>query len=171
MCNQAETQAENQADIMADIDPRRFIPEGKDFHYDEFPFYWLVRLHALYTLELERVLKRLKTGIPQRRVLIVLRQHGVVSISTLAMHVVIKPSTLTRILQRMREAGLIEMRTNAEDARVTDVLITAEGEALAVRIEEATHRIFVRGYRGLDAGELEHLMKTLRHMFENLSEH
>ncbi|MGE4452418.1 MarR family winged helix-turn-helix transcriptional regulator [Castellaniella sp.] len=156
---------------MADNDPRRFIPEGEGFHYDEFPFYWLVRLHALYTLELEKVLKRLNTGIPQRRVLIVLRQHGVVSVSTLAMHVVIKPSTLTRILQRMREAGLIEMRTNAEDARVTDVLITPEGVDLAARIEEATRRIFVRSYRDLDAVELERLMKVLRHMFVNLSEH
>ncbi|WP_322994426.1 MarR family winged helix-turn-helix transcriptional regulator [Castellaniella sp.] len=156
---------------MAGIDPQHFIPEGKDFHYDEFPFYWLVRLHALYTLELERVLKRLKTGIPQRRVLIVLRQHGIVSVSTLAMHVVIKPSTLTRILQRMREAGLIEMRTNAEDARVTDVVITPDGEALAVQIEQATHRIFVRGYQGLTAEELEQLMETLKHMFANLSEH
>ncbi|MHA3904695.1 MarR family winged helix-turn-helix transcriptional regulator [Castellaniella sp. WN] len=156
---------------MVDDDPRRFIPEGGDFHYDEFPFYWLVRVHALYTLELEKVLKRLKTGIPQRRVLIVLRRHGVVSVSMLAMHVVIKPSTLTRILQRMREAGLIEMRTNSEDARVTDVLITPQGEDLAARIEEATRGIFVRGYRGLDAGELERLMTVLRRMFVNLSEH
>ncbi len=71
----------------------------------------------------------------------------------------------------MREAGLIEMRTNAEDARVTDVLITADGEALAARIEEATRKIFVRGYRGLSADELERLMETLRHMVANLSEH
>ncbi|MBV2182205.1 MAG: MarR family winged helix-turn-helix transcriptional regulator [Castellaniella sp.] len=156
---------------MAGTDPQRFIPEGTDFHYDEFPFYWLVRLHALYTLELERVLKRLRTGIPQRRVLIILRRHGIVSVSTLATHVIIKPSTLTRVLQRMREAGLIEMRTNAEDARVTDVLITADGEALAARIEEATRKIFVRGYRGLSADELERLMETLRHMVANLSEH
>lgn len=156
---------------MADSDPQRFIPEGRNFHYDEFPFYWLVRLHALYTLELERVLKRLKTGIPQRRVLIVLRQHGIVSVSVLAMHVVIKPSTLSRILQRMREAGLIEMRTNEEDARVTDVLITPAGEELAARIEDATHKIFVRGYQGLDPDELDRLMKMLKRMFTNLSDH
>lgn len=156
---------------MAGTEPQRFIPEGTDFHYDEFPFYWLVRLHALYTQELERVLKRLNTDIPQRRVLLILRRHGIVSVSTVAAHVFIKPSTLTRILQRMREEGLVEMRTNAEDGRVIDVLITAEGEALAARIEEATRRIFVRGYQGLSADELERFMETLRHMAANLSEH
>ncbi len=156
---------------MAGTEPQRFIPEGTDFHYDEFPFYWLVRLHALYTQEMERVLKRLNTDIPQRRVLLILRRHGIVSGATVAAHVFIKPSTLTRILQRMREEGLVEMRTNAEDGRVIDVLITAEGEALAARIEEATRRIFVRGYQGLSADELERLMETLRHMAANLSEH
>lgn len=152
-------------------DSRHFIPEGKDFRYDEFPFYWLVHLHAVYTLELERVLKRLGTDIPQRRVLLMLRQHGVVNVSTLATHVVIKPSTLTRIVQRMRDAGLIDMRTNAQDGRMTDVFITAEGEALAVRIEDATRRIFERGYQGLSAQELDKLIATLKRMFTNLTEH
>src|SRR5690606_37222194 len=108
---------------------------------------------------------------PQRRVLLMLRQHGVVNVSTLATHVVIKPSTLTRIVQRMRDAGLIDMRTNAQDGRMTDVLITAEGEALAVRIEDATRRIFERGYQGLSAQELDKLIATLKRMFTNLTEH
>jgi len=171
VCNQAETQAENQADIMADIDPRRFIPEGKDFRHEEVPFYWLVHLHAVYTRELERVLKRLGTDIPQRRVLLMLRQHGIVNVSTLSSHVVIKPSTLTRIVQRMRDAGLIDMRTNAQDARMTDVLITAEGEALALRIEAATRRIFERSYQGLDVDDIGALIATLRRMVTNLTEH
>jgi DNA-binding MarR family transcriptional regulator len=152
-------------------DPRHFIPEGKDFRHEEFPFYWLVHLHAVYTRELERVLKRLGTDIPQRRVLLMLRQHGIVNVSTLSSHVVIKPSTLTRIVQRMRDAGLIDMRTNAQDARMTDVLITAEGEALALRIEAATRRIFERSYQGLDVDDIGALIATLRRMVTNLTEH
>ena len=107
----------------------RFLPEHEDFSYEEFPFYWLARVHAIYSQEMEKVLKKLGTDIPTRRVLLMLRLHGTVSVSELATHAIIKLSTLTRIVQRMREEGLVETRTNADDARITDVLVTPKGHA------------------------------------------
>ena len=85
-------------------------PEHEEFSYEEFPFYWLARVHAIYSLEMEKVLKKLGTDIPTRRVLLMLRLHGTVSVSELANHAIIKLSTLTRIVQRMREEGLVETR-------------------------------------------------------------
>jgi DNA-binding MarR family transcriptional regulator len=148
----------------------RFLPEHEDFSYEEFPFYWLARVHAIYSLEMEKVLKKLGTDIPTRRVLLMLRLHGTVSVSELATHAIIKLSTLTRIVQRMRDEGLVETRTNADDARITDVLVTPKGEELTDRIQDATKKIYVKGYTNLTDTQLAKLTQTLQVMFHNFSD-
>lgn len=148
----------------------RFLPSSKKFRYEEFPFYWLARTHAIYEQEVERVLKKLGTDIPTRRVLMMLRLHGTVSVSELATHGIIKLSTVTRIVQRMRDEGLVETRTNQLDARITDVVMTSKGNDLMDRIQEATNKIYVKGYQGLSDAQLEKLMQTLKVMFHNFDD-
>lgn len=148
----------------------RFLPDSEAFRYEDFPFYWLARVHGIYALEMERVLKKLGTDIPTRRVLMMLRLHGTVSVSELATHAIIKLSTLTRIIQRMRDEGLVETRTNAEDARITDVHITPKGEELADRIQQATKKIFVKGYQGLTEAQLVKLTEILQVIFHNFAD-
>lgn len=141
-----------------------------EFSQEEFPFYWLAHAHAIYVVEMERVLKKLGTDMPTRRVLLMLRLRGTASVSDLSRHTIIKMSTLTRIVQRMRDEGLVETRTNHEDARVTDVLITARGEELAARIEQATQKVFARGYEGMSAAERKSLMQSLQKIFHNFAD-
>ena len=148
----------------------RFLPDSESFRYEDFPFYWLARVHATYALEMERVLKKLGTDIPTRRVLMMLRLHGTVSVSELSTHSVIKLSTLTRIIQRMREEALVETRTNAEDARITDVSITPKGEELADRIQQATRKVFAKGYQGLTEAQLAKFTETLQVIFKNFTD-
>lgn len=143
----------------------------EDFRFEEFPFYWLARAHAVYVVEMEKVLKKIGTDMPTRRVLLVLRLKGTASISDLAQHTITKLSTLTRIVQRMRNEGLVETRVNAQDARVTDVLITPKGEALAEHIEQATRKVFVRGYQGLSSEEVKGLIQSLQKIFRNFTDH
>ncbi|KAI5913702.1 MarR family winged helix-turn-helix transcriptional regulator [Thauera sp. 2A1] len=148
----------------------RFLPDSESFRYEDFPFYWLARVHATYALEMERVLKKLGTDIPTRRVLMMLRLHGTVSVSELSTHSVIKLSTLTRIIQRMREEALVETRTNDEDARITDVSITPKGEELADRIQQATRKVFAKGYQGLTEAQLAKFTETLQVIFKNFTD-
>ena len=70
----------------------------------------------------------------------------------------------------MREEGLVETRTNADDARITDVLVTPKGEALTDRIPEATKKIYVKGYTNLTDTQLAKLTQTLQVMFHNFSD-
>ncbi len=146
------------------------LPGDTGFVTEEFPFYWLARFHALYESEVEKVLKKLHTDLPGRRVLLLLRMHGTMSVSELATHAVFKLSTMTRVVQRMRVEGLVHTHTNKEDARVTDVSITPTGTELAARIDLATRKIFVACYAGLSPTQLERFSQTLRAMFRNLSE-
>ncbi|MBN8442363.1 MAG: winged helix-turn-helix transcriptional regulator [Thauera sp.] len=148
----------------------RFLPDSEAFRYEDFPFYWLARVHGIYALEMERVLKKLGTDIPTRRVLMMLRLHGTVSVSELSTHAIIKLSTLTRIIQRMRDEGLVETRTNAEDARITDVIMTPKGEELGDRIQQATKKIFVKGYQGLTEAQLIKFTETLQVIFHNFAD-
>lgn len=148
----------------------RFLPDGGDFRYEEFPFYWLARVNGVYALEMERVLKKLGTDLPTRRVLMMLRLHGTASVSELSSHAIIKLSTLTRIIQRMRDEGLVDTRTNEEDARITDVSITPKGEELADRIQQATRKVFVKGYQGLTEAQLVKLTQMLQVMFHNFAD-
>ena len=56
----------------------------------------------------------------------------------------VEPSTATRAVQRLVNAGLAERRTNADDGRVVQVAITAAG--LAAHQEVAGRRVELLGF-------------------------
>ena len=158
---------------MSAVSPKkmsRFQPGSDDFSYEDFPFYWIALVHLTYTQKLERILKKLGTDIPTRRVLLMLDRHGTLSISDLATHVITKPSTMVRIVYRMRDEGVISTATNAEDARVTDVTITPEGEVLLDKIHQMSARIFQDVYQGLTEAQIERLNSTLAVISRNLAD-
>ena len=148
----------------------RFLPGSEEFSYSDFPFYWLARVHLIYSQKMERILKRLGTDIPARRVLLMLKLHGTLSVSDLSTHAIIKLPTMTRIVHRMRADGLLETRTNALDARITDVSITPAGDALVERIQQATGKLFQVAYQGLTETQIKKLNATLEVMFNNFSD-
>ena len=148
----------------------RFMPGSREFSYEDFPFYWIARVHLTYTQKLERILKRLGTDNPTRCVLLMLNRHGTLSISDLALHSVIKSPTMVRIVQRMRKEGLVETATNAEDARITDVALTAAGSELLNRIHAASARIFDQAFAGLSEAQLDRLNHLLAGLYRNLDE-
>ena len=148
----------------------RFIPGSRDFSYEEFPFYWVARVHLTYTQKLERILKRLGTDNTTRRVLLMLNRHGTLSISELATHAIIKAPTMVRIVQRMLKERLVETRTNPNDARITDVVMTGEGQALLDKIHKSSGRVFEMAFQGLKVAEIERLNKVLALLYANLDE-
>ena len=70
----------------------------------------------------------------------------------------------------MREDGLVETRTNLDDARITDVFVTQKGYELTDRIQESTKKIFVKGYTGLSDAQLQKLTQTLQVVFRNFTD-
>lgn len=153
---------------LKDLQTDTHVPIGSS--YEQSPFYWLAHAHAMYTLEMEKVLKKLGTDMPTRRVLLMLELHGTVSVSELSSRAIIKMSTVTRIVQRMREDGLVETRANTGDARVTDVSMTAKGADLAERIRVATEKVYAQGYKMLSEAQLGALTETLKVIFHNYAD-
>src|SRR5574337_2204014 len=66
----------------------------------------------------------------QERVLLGLMDQESVCQSDLVTHLCIEPPTVTKMLQRMEKAGLVERRQDDQDGRVSRVNATAMGKAL-----------------------------------------
>jgi len=154
---------------MPDKKLSHLLPDSKTFRLEEFPFYWLAQTYAIYEGEIERVLKRLGTDLPTRRVLMMLGLFGKVSVSELAGHSITKLSTTTRIIQRMRDEGLVETSVNEDDARITNVEMTQKGIDLLESIHQGTHKIYLRAYQDLGRDELQKMTNTLKRIHGNLA--
>jgi DNA-binding MarR family transcriptional regulator len=149
---------------------RRYIPSSADFSYEEFPFYWLARVHGIYQRNLERALAKVGTDIPTWRVLFILKVHGTSSMSEISTHAIGKLPTITRIIQRMKQEGLVETNTHAQDGRVTEVCVTAAGHALIARIEDVTEGLFARSFKGFTPAQIARLNAHLSQLYDNLAD-
>ena len=55
-------------------------PASDEFRKEDFPFYWLARVHGRYTQNMERLLKKIDLDVPRWRVLWILNENGESSI-------------------------------------------------------------------------------------------
>lgn len=148
----------------------RYNPASEDFRKEEFPFYWLAMVHGRYSQAMEKVLKKIDLDIPSYRVLFILNENGQSSISEISVHAIAKLSTVTKIVYRMKDEGLLDTGQCSTDGRVTQVSITTKGRESIQRIQLATSELFSRSYDGLTEAQLQKLNKTLEVLFNNLPE-
>lgn len=149
----------------------RFNPASDDFKKEEFPFYWLARVHGRYTLAMEKALKKINLDIPRWRVLFILKEEGISSISEIAVHAVAKLPTITRIIYRMKDDGLIDTRARSDDGRVTEVSITPAGQQAIEDIQQVTEDLFRDSFKGISDAQISRLSRMLEMLFNNLPEH
>ncbi|WP_084461379.1 MarR family winged helix-turn-helix transcriptional regulator [Curvibacter gracilis] len=126
-------------------------------------------MNTLYTQEIERVLKAVDCDVPTYRVLAILQEQGVSSVSDIAVHAVGKLSTTTKIVYRMKAEGLVSTETSKTDGRVTMVSLTDAGRVALGRVKDATHGLFERSFDGLTPAKIERLNESLRIVFRNLN--
>lgn len=147
---------------------RRHIPSEDEFDYLDFPFYWLARVHGVYTRRMEDALKKVGGDIPSWRVLFILKVHGRSSMSEIATHALMKMPTLTRVIQRMKADGLVETATSATDNRVTEVTMTPAGVDMVHRIQEVTKPLFVKSLGPLSPKQIASLNEILATICDSL---
>jgi DNA-binding MarR family transcriptional regulator len=149
---------------------RRYMPASGDFDYVDYPYYWITRVQNIYHQRIEKLLKPIGADIPTFRVLFILKSHGVLSISEISKITVTKLSALTRIIQRMKAAKLVEVVMDRNDGRVRKVKLTAKGRSLIGRIEQNTERLIATSFRGLTDAQITRMNATLKQIYGNLSE-
>lgn len=143
-------------------------PASDDFRKEDFPFYWLARVHGRYTQNMERLLKKIDLDLPRWRVLWILNENGESSMSEISTHAIAKLSTITKIVYRMKDDGLVQTAPNPDDGRVTQVRITDAGLHMIERMQDITHEFFQRSFKGLTEAQVQRLNRMLEVVFHNL---
>lgn len=145
----------------------RADPATSDFKLADSPLYWLARVAGRYRLDMEMVLKPIGMDVPRWRVLAILTEHEPASVTELCDHAVIRLSTMTRIVKRLADGGLVTTRPRESDARVTEVRLTDAGREAAVSVHSQASRIFHHGFEGFSAAQVATLNDMLQRLFRN----
>jgi len=80
-----------------------------------------------------------------------------------------EPITVSRHVDRMQAAGLVERSPDPQDRRVWLLNLTDKGRALLPGMREVAQRIFADAQEGLSEHERAVLMKSLEQVVANLS--
>lgn len=136
----------------------------------EFPFYWLARLNAQYALKMEVELKKVNMNTSRWRVAMLLKEHGELSITDLATHAISKLPTITKIVYKMKDEGLVNVEALASDGRVTIVSITKKGYESVESVISQTEKLFDRAFDGFTETQIKKLNAQLQKLFNNLSD-
>ncbi len=89
--------------------------------------------------------------------------------SDLAKQLCVEAPTVTKMLQRMERAELIERRVDVEDGRISRVHITEKGRALKGTIEQAWQTLEAKAFADFTSEERLLLRSMLMHLYENLT--
>lgn len=121
----------------------------KQFELKEFLPYLIARVGSLMELTFEPELKKIGLTMDMWRVLMVLHFNGSLSLVDLSRITGIGTSTLSRLVGRMVDRGLLSRRRSKEDTRAVDVRLRRAGTAifhelwpLASTIERETSSLF-----------------------------
>lgn len=133
--------------------------------------FYISRIHQLSGRVFERILK--ESGVDsfngaQGRILYVLWEHDRLLISEIGKYTSLAKTTLTGMLDRMEEAGLVERMPDADDRRQTFVAITEKAKKcreIYDRVSGSMNAIF---YNGFEADEIKQFEKTLERIIRNL---
>lgn len=82
----------------------------------------------------------------------------------------VQAATVTNMLQRMEQAGLIERRKDAEDQRILRVYLTDAGRDIRDQVYVAWSKFEEQAFAGLNAEERNLLHRLLLRIHHNLAE-
>jgi DNA-binding MarR family transcriptional regulator len=144
-------------------------PASPDFSIFKSLFYLVAHADFKYHEDLDVVMAKVGADRTTYRLMTVLLQVRRGGIKTLCEYALLKPSTGSRAIERMRENDWVRTETSTTDARETDVELTPTGKKVAMGLREVTSRQLHRAVDGLSATELRQLAACLRKIGDNLS--
>jgi DNA-binding MarR family transcriptional regulator len=106
---------------------------------------------------------------PQWRVLTLLARHGGVNQGQVADLLEVEPITLSRMVDRLQEAGLVERRADPRDRRAWQLFLTDKATPILSQIRERADELMVELLEGVNANEQAVLSKALSKIHQNLS--
>lgn len=133
--------------------------------------FWIHRVYQANRNEMFRAFREAGEEITpeQWAVLIRLWEHDGRTQTELAEDTLRDKPTMSRILDGMEARGMLERRTDPDDARVRIVKLTRRGRELQKKLVPVARELIGRLVAGIDHEALEITRDTLRRMFANMS--
>lgn len=94
---------------------------------------------------------------------------GAVRQSVLAERIGVEAMTVSGALDRLEARGLVERRVDSDDRRAKLVHLTAAGEAMLEKIQPISVSVRTTAASGIDPGEWQSFLQTLKRVRANLS--
>jgi len=145
-----------------------FDPASDNFLKEEFPFYWVARVHGRYKDLMDKALKRIGLDSLRWRVLSILKEQKEMTVSEVSEYAVIRLPTTTKLIYRMQEEGLINIKTAENDGRVKLLSLTEKGTERWQDAYQAANKLFVKSFDGIPMPTLRKLNITLEAILNNL---
>ncbi|NAO99772.1 MarR family transcriptional regulator [Halomonas sp. MG34] len=114
------------------------------------------------------LLEELNVTYPQYLVLLVLWETDRISVKALGKRLFLDSGTLTPMLKRMEEHGLLQRTRSKEDERVVEVVLTEQGKQAEKQAEQIPLQFIEQ--TNLNEEEVIHLKQTLSKMLAQLDE-
>jgi DNA-binding MarR family transcriptional regulator len=123
----------------------------------------IVRAIELYSQEVRKAFGL--TG-PQLWAMKTLHRHGALSMTDLATALAVQPSTLSLLIDRLQQRGLVRRVRQRDDRRVVELRLTAEGTRLAARAPSAAQGRLLHGLRTLAPSRLRTMRRVLNDLVD-----
>ena len=149
--------------------PGEMDPGSPDFNVFKSLFYLMAHADFKYHEDLDVVMDKVGVDRTTYRLMGVLLQVRRGGIKTLCAYALLKPSTGSRAIERMREKDWVKTEVNNTDAREIEVELTPTGKKVAMGLREFTSRQLHRALEGLSTPEIRQLGGCLRKIGDNLS--
>lgn len=137
---------------------------------DESLHYLIMANQMLVQKALMERLKNTGLTIGQPKVLDYLKTHDGSSQKEIAGACFLEAGSLTSILNRMEEKGLIERRILNGNRRTFHIFMTEKGKEFQETVSDAFDEVEVQALAGISAEELEAFLQTYRKIYENLKD-
>lgn len=106
---------------------------------------------------------------PQWRVLTLLARMEGINQGAVAERIDVEPITLSRMIDRLQDAGLVERRPDPKDRRAWRLYLTDKAQPIVAQLRIHAEALFSDAMDGLDEGEQEQLGQLLDRVRQNLS--
>lgn len=142
-------------------------PPGDEFIQNYLP-YLLARASSRMSAQFHERVKNAGYSVPFWRVMGAIPPEGGLSVSDLVNRTMLGQPTLTKIIMRMEDAGLIHKQISAQDARRTEIALTDFGRQEVDRLIKAAKRHEKKVLMDMDEGSVEDLKEAVRFLIARL---
>lgn len=133
----------------------------KDYYGKKEIIYSIRRLmqgSERYTKEIN---KKYNVSAAQVNCLLALHEYGPLPPSQIAKMILVNSSTVTGIIDRLEQKGLVERQRISQDRRVITIQLTESGKTLAENAPSPIQQKIIDGLKKLNPQEIEHIVNAL----------